>query len=124
VEKQIDNQQLNDKRTPRNWNINLKNADAKDVHTLLKDIYKEHISNTRALNDQAPPVKLTISYDKATNSVFLSCNPVVFDEIYKLVKAVDDDAGETRTIRGDQLKNVDPDLVQRAVDALQGKTRR
>jgi hypothetical protein len=123
VEKQIDDPKLNDKLAPRNWNIILKHADAKDVSLLLKDIYKEHINNARGLNSLAPSVDLTISYDKTTNSVYLSCNPAVFNEIYKLVKAVDSDAGaEKPTIRGDQLKNVDPDLVQRAVDALQGKT--
>lgn len=142
----IDNHKVNAQLIVRQWKLGpLKFTSAKEIYLLIKDIYKEHINNTLDMmrspamrnsyfgyglnlnvdeNGQPRKVDLTVSYDDQTNAVFLSCNEVTFKEIKDLVDGIEKDAETSRpTIRVIRLKNIDPDLVQRAIDAMQGKTR-
>src|SRR5262249_40906161 len=123
------------------FTIKLKHASAADVYYVLKDIYRESMNNNprgfvpgNGLFGQNQPrnlsnidangnprgVTLALTYDDKTNAILLTCPTTLYKEIKTLVdeqldvptKAVIDIVG---------VPNVDPNILQGAIDALSGK---
>jgi type II secretion system protein D len=147
VERTIDNPDNQSKVNIKTWVIGpLKAASAKDVASLIKDIYREHLNNTLSayqsgalrqtyggynginLNTDASgnprAVDLTVSVDEQTNSLVVSCTEQLHGDIAALVEKLDEAAKNSkRTVRVISVKGIDPVLVQKAIDAIQGKAR-
>jgi hypothetical protein len=74
-------------------------------------------------NGSPPAVTLAIGVDDRSNSLVLACSEKLKDEVTALVEQLDSAAREAApTVRVVPLRGVDPVLVQRAVDALQGRS--
>jgi hypothetical protein len=111
IEAFIDKDEVNANHIIKRWTIGpLKHPIAKDVYYLIKDVYREHINNTLPKsgglrngsspnlnvdqNGQPRGVELSVAYDEQTNTVFLSCNQIVYKEIKKLVDAADEEKAD------------------------------
>lgn len=147
VERTIDNADNKSKALIKTWFIGpLKFANVKDVAYLVKDVYREHLNNTLSayqsgamrqiyggyygvnLNTDASGnprnVDLTVSTDEQTNSLVVSCTEQLYSDIKALVEKLDEAAKNSkRTVKVISVKGIDPALVQKAIDAIQGKTR-
>ncbi|HEY1191334.1 MAG TPA: secretin N-terminal domain-containing protein [Gemmata sp.] len=120
--------------------IPLKNADAAEMATLLKDVYKSAMGNTGrggavgglpAFNPfaalqgggqtQQQPPALSISVDDRSNQLILLCAETLYTEIAKLTEQLDNaTVTTTEVVQLVKLKGVDPALVQQAVNAMRG----
>jgi type II secretion system protein D len=123
--------------------INLKQARAADVAQVIKDVYREQMNNNPIpgqsrgrgsgfallagnqnldASGQPRPINLSIGVDDQTNSIVVACTENMYKDIKKLVDELEQAAKETtRTVQVVQVKNMDPFLVQQALEALQGR---
>jgi hypothetical protein len=75
-------------------------------------------------NGNPAGITLSIGVDNQTNTLVLQCSKAMFDDIQKLVMELEKaTADSTRTVKVMSLRNVDPRLVQQAIDAIQGRRR-
>jgi len=119
--------------------LRLQHANAQQVASILRDVYRESINNNpapgqrggggfaavvnRNLDATGNPrgVTLSISVDDATNSLILGCPNSMFKDIETLVKQLELAAKEsTRTVRFIPITGVDPTVIQQALMAIQG----
>jgi len=142
LEKAIDSGETDSKAVLRNWVIALKNANAAEVASMIKDVYRESMNNDplggrggiRGFNFGAPPtrnldaqgnprgVSLSISVDDRSNRLILVCSERLYDDIKKLVDELDKAAlNAMTTVELVRVKGIDPLVIQQAIDALQGR---
>ena len=125
----------------------LKWANAHEVAAILTSIYREQMNVTplpgqrgavAALAAQANggnpnagrptdangnprPVGLTIGVDERTNALALQCSDLLLETIKPFVEDLDKAAKDTRmTVKIRPVRGIDPALVQRVVDGIQG----
>jgi type II secretion system protein D len=118
----------------------LRNANAKEVGDILKELYRDLLSprgGQQAGPQMAFPfgpqprqqqdsgergVKLSISVDERSNSIVVIAPESYFQEISKLVEELDKNAQDsTRAVRVVRINNVDPTMMQQAIAAITGQ---
>jgi type II secretory pathway component GspD/PulD (secretin) len=141
LEKALDQGEPSSNALPQAWTIGpLKNATAQDVRTIIMDVYREYANNlptaqgrggsngfrqiaaVQGLNGQPNThgkVTLSVSVDDRTNSLIVQCSSKMYENIKKLIEGLDQ-PGPHKTVRF-VVTNVDPALIQEAVDAIQGR---
>jgi type II secretion system protein D len=146
IEKNLDAANTKSKAQSKSWVIEIKNTSAAEVANVLKEVYREHINNNPSFAQGAFPVggrrfgfgglqnlnldangnpravDLSIGVDDRSNRLIVTCTEAMYKEIETLVKRLDDAAKDsTRTVRVISTKNIDPLLIQQAIDAIQGR---
>jgi type II secretion system protein D len=123
--------------------IPVKNAKASDLAYTIKDHYKSAMATTGGNTQVAPlpfmpfaqaqpqgqaaqrPPQLAVTVDDRSNQIILLCPEPLYEDIATLVKALDNaTVSTTEVTRVVKLKGVDPDVVQQAIAALQGRDTR
>jgi len=126
----------------------LKHANAMDIARVIKETYRESINNNPTVttvggfpgfgffgtqqrgksvqnvdaNGNPAGVTLAVAVDDQTNTLVLQCSQSMFDDIKKLVDQLEKaTADSSRTVKVISIKGVDPQLVQQAIDAIQGR---
>jgi type II secretion system protein D len=120
----------------KTWILPVKNADATEMAAIIRDVYRSAMSSGG--NQPAPvffpfaplpqgnqqsqrPPALTVSVDDRTNSLILNCSEPLFKDIKALVEQLDRASTSTTDVaRLVKLGNLDPNVVQAAVLAIQG----
>ncbi|AWM40676.1 Type II secretion system protein D precursor [Gemmata obscuriglobus] len=122
--------------------IPLKNADAAEMATVVRDVYRSAMGTTGrnaavgampAFNpfaaalqggggqQQQQPPALSISVDDRSNSIILLCAETLYGDVRELVEQLDSaTVTTTEVVKLVQLKGVDPNVVQQAVNAMRG----
>jgi len=121
----------------------LQNAAASDVATIIRDVYKEAMTKSSgSSNSGGSPIgfpfgprpsdgggssskaaALSVGVDDKTNSLVVAATQPLFEDINKLVKELDTAAGLSNTsVKVIPIKGIDPNVIQQAMDALQGRT--
>ena len=123
--------------------IKLKNAEASDVASVVKGVYKSAMATTGG-NPQmggfpflamgggqqpqqaaARPPALSIEVDDRSNSLVLLCAETLYEDVNTLVTQLDNaTVSTTEVVKLVQLRGVDPNVVQQAINALQGRDTR
>jgi type II secretion system protein D len=121
----------------KTWILPVKNADAAEMATIIRDVYRSAMSSGGGQpaapvifpfaplpqgnqQNQRPPA-LTVSVDDRTNSLILNCSEPLFKDIKALVEQLDRASTSTTDVaRLVRLGNLDPNVVQAAVLAIQG----
>ena len=124
----------------------LKYASAVEVAGVLREVYREQMNNNPAgrgavaasfvaarlgggpqnlnvdANGNPRAVTLSVGVDDRTNSLVLACSQAMYEDVKKLIDMLEEKAKDTtRTVEVIQLIDVDPELVQQAIEALQGR---
>ncbi|MBP3959466.1 hypothetical protein J8F10_29835 [Gemmata sp. G18] len=125
----------------------LKNADAAEVATRIRELYRSAMSPTgggqvgalpvfnpfaaAALGggggqqQQQRPPALSLSVDDRSNSLLLVCAEPLYQDIRELALHLDNATiSTTETVKLVQLKGIDPNVVQQAINAMQGRDTR
>src|SRR5262245_22717292 len=127
----------------------VKNADAAEMASTIREVYRYATTSTggqpqigglpffAALGgrggglatggtaQQQQPPALSISTDDRSNSIILVCAETLFRDIEALVTQLDNaTTSTTEVVQLVQLKGVDPNLVQQAINAMQGRDTR
>jgi type II secretory pathway component GspD/PulD (secretin) len=151
LSKAVDTGEPDSRALMRTWVVGpLKYARAVDVARVLREVYRESINNSPAVltvtggpfgfmgtlqrgtgvaqnidpNGNPAGVTLSIGVDNQTNTLVLQCSKVMYEDIQKLVTELETaSADSTRTVKVMSLRNVDPRLVQQAIEAIQGRRR-
>src|SRR5207249_2750979 len=72
---------------------------------------------------QAKGVSLSVGVDERTNSIVLNCSKKTKEEVVKLVNAIEKaSADETSSVQLIPTPNVDPMVIQQALNAIQGRS--
>ncbi|HEV3262770.1 MAG TPA: secretin N-terminal domain-containing protein, partial [Gemmataceae bacterium] len=140
LDQTLDTDQVNASGNTKTYIIPLEFAHAADVADVIRDVYREHMNTNplpgqvggfggfrflaaqAASNSNGKPVDLSVGVDSRTNSLVVSCSANMYKDIKKLAAQLDKGSKDTtRTVRVVPLKGVDPALVQRALDAIQGR---
>jgi type II secretion system protein D len=135
LSKYIDGGPGEDTVTMRTWIVKVVNADASDMASTIKDVYKSVMSTgtsgavspfpfpfgqPQAQNNQKPPA-LSVSTDDRTNSLILFCTEALATEVAFLVQTLDEQTtANNQVVKIVPLKGVDPETVRQAVLAIQG----
>ena len=129
----------------------LQNANATDVAAVLREVFRDYMTSNRGpggfpgasfggfpfgafaalrrdANNERPSGRgtgtLSIGVDERTNSLVVSCPEPLYEQIRRLVEELDKQASQSnRTVRVVRVNNVDPELLQRAVEAITGQRR-
>lgn len=122
--------------------IPLKNAEASDVASVIKGVYKSAMATTGgnpqmggfpflAMGGAQPqqanqrPPALSVEVDDRSNSLVLLCAETLYEDVKVLVTQLDNaTVSTTEVVKLVQLKGVDPNVVQQAINALQGRDTR
>ena len=147
LEKAIDSGESDSNAVQKTFVIGpLKYANAAEVATVLKDVYREQ-TNTSPTTAQVGgfrgfgfnafaasnrnvdasgnirQVTLSIGVDDRTNSIVLQCTSAMHEDIKKLVDNLELKAKDsTRSVEVISIKGADPLLVQQAIEAVTGRT--
>jgi type II secretory pathway component GspD/PulD (secretin) len=145
LDKAIDSGEIDSNAVQKTFVIGpLKYANATDVVSVLKDVYREQMNSTpsntqiggfagfgfrfagatRAVDSSGNPrqVTLSVGVDDRTNSVVVQCTTAMYDDIKKLVDSIEARSKDaTRTVEVLRIDGADPLLVQQAVEAVTGK---
>lgn len=124
----------------------LKHANATDVAGVIRDVYRESMNNnTRTgfggfspfggglgggsnqrmnidANGNPRGVSLSVGVDDKTNSIVLACPKSLYEDIKKLVDQLEIGASDSKQVVKVLKVNIDPLLLEQAVDAIQGRT--
>ena len=118
----------------------LKNANASDVATTIREVYRNALGTTSSSSNggnrgffnpfnpapaPAPstPPSLSVGVDSRSNSLVLMCSEPMFRDVAELVEHLDAAAKDnTQVVQIVPVKGIDPALVQQAIDAIQGRT--
>jgi type II secretory pathway component GspD/PulD (secretin) len=113
----------------------LKYASATEVATLLKDVYREDLAASvtdqrRGGRRRGPQptadtkrVALSIGVDERTNSLVVACSAGLHEDLRALVESLEVASGAVQqVVRVVSVHGIDPQLVQEAIDAIQGRT--
>ena len=132
----------------KTWMIGpLQNASASEVATVVRDVYRDNLNATSVrtnvagnpgfamfpfqggggqqnqnplLQQKAP---LSVGVDERTNSIALSCNAMLYEDVRKLIDQLDKSAGDSKqAVKIVSIEGLDPQLVRQALDAIQGKS--
>ncbi|MBM3980196.1 MAG: hypothetical protein FJ304_07900 [Planctomycetes bacterium] len=122
--------------------IPVKNAEASDVASAIKGLYKSAMGTSGSSPQmgafpflamgggqpqqgaQRPPA-LTVEVDDRSNSLLLMCAETMYQDIKLLVAQLDNaTVSTTEVVKLVQLKGVDPNVIQQAINALQGRDTR
>ena len=120
----------------RTYRIKVNFGSATEIASWLKDVYKEQTGTTpavgggffarlQAAQDQSTkkPPSLSVGVDERTNSLIVATSEGLYKDIKKMVEEIDEAAkSSTRTVKVVSIKGIDPNVVQQAIDAIQGKT--
>ena len=131
----IDSGVTDDKITKRWWAIPIKNADATEIADRIKSLYRQQTItlNQPAANPipfVAPQAQttpklpdLTVDVDDRTNKVLVFCVESLYKEIQLLIASELDtpEATNVEVVKIIPLNGLDPNLVQQAIDAFQGR---
>jgi type II secretory pathway component GspD/PulD (secretin) len=122
--------------------IPVKNAEASDIASAIKGLYKNAMGTTGgnpqmgafpflAMGGGQPqqgaqrPPALTVEVDDRSNSLLLLCAETMYQDIKVLVAQLDNaTVSTTEVVKLVQLKGVDPNVIQQAINALQGRDTR
>src|SRR5262249_8514289 len=121
-----------------------KSASALDVASILRDVYRESMDNnarrlgqvsnpftgaTRApslnidANGSPKGVSLSLGVDEKTNTVIVACPTSMYEDIKRLTDQLDAAAADTKqTVKIVRIQGIAPDLIQFALDAIQGRS--
>lgn len=115
----------------------LKNALATEMVEIIKEIFKEYMSKpaqpavpqmgfpfgrlpTQDQNSNLESISITVAADERTNTIILNAPESIYQQVLAMVEELDKNSAETtRTVRVFRT-NVDPALIQRAYDAING----
>jgi hypothetical protein len=150
LETSIDLGETDSAAVQRTWVLRpLKHADAGEVARTLRDVYHVQMSNGSSTTATAAPAtpfggraartflaaqtangnnrtqgpSLSIGVDERTQTLVVACSERMKDEIQELVDRLDDAAATvTPNVEVLRVAGADPALVQRAIDAIQGRT--
>jgi hypothetical protein len=150
LETSIDLGETDSAAVQRTWVLRpLKHADAGEIARTLRDVYHVQMSNgssttgTAALatpfggrgartflaaqtangSNRTQGPSLSIGVDERTQTLIVACSERMKDEIQELVDRLDDAAATvTPNVEVLRVAGADPTLVQRAIDAVQGRT--
>ncbi len=74
-------------------------------------------------NGNVRPNPLSIGVDERSNTLLVMSNETLYKQINTLVQELDKEAaGYVRSVKVVQIKGVDPNVVQQAIDMFQGRT--
>jgi type II secretion system protein D len=144
LDKAIDSGEAESRAIAKQYIIGpLKFASASEVAATLRDVFRDQMSGGSTTVGGFPgfgfgfsglsrsgsggsgskPATLSIGVDDRSNSLVVQCNEAVYEDVTKLVTRLDVAAKDaTRTIAVVPVQGIDPNLVQQAIDAIQGRT--
>lgn len=121
----------------------LKNADATEMATLVRGVFKSYMASTggnqaignfpflpglgggQPQQQQQRPPALSVEIDDRSNSIVVLCAETLYEDIKKLVNELDEaTVSTTEVTQLVKLRGVDPNVVQQAINALQGRDTR
>ncbi|AMV29061.1 Bacterial type II/III secretion system short domain protein [Gemmata sp. SH-PL17] len=124
----------------------LKNADAADIATRIRELYRSAmlpsggqagglpvfnpfaaaaLGGGGGQQQQQRPPALSLSVDDRSNSLLLVCAEPMYQDIKELALSLDNATiNTTETVKLVQLKGIDPNVVQQAINAMQGRDTR
>jgi general secretion pathway protein D len=120
----------------------LKNASAATVAEIIERVYRDSINSASSsttvssspgsfFSQRQSSVEpaanrhalLSVAVDNPTNSIVVACPTTLYTDIDKLVSDLDKAAGDNRAVvKIISAKDIDPYIVQQAIDAISGKT--
>jgi type II secretion system protein D len=145
LDKAIDSGVTDSQAVMRTWIIGpLKYSSASQVADTIKDVFREQTNNNPLptngrgfrgfgfpgannanldANGNPRGVSLSVGVDERTNSLILNCSEAMKNDIQTLIDSLES-AGKdsTRSVKVLSVKGIDPDLVQQAVQAIQGRS--
>ncbi|HMP59374.1 MAG TPA: secretin N-terminal domain-containing protein, partial [Gemmatales bacterium] len=120
----------------------LNNADATEMVAIIKEIFKNFMAqsaqpqgpqmgfpfgrmpNQPQQNENQESIVITVAADSRTNSIILNAPESIYQQVLAMVEELDKSSADTtRTVRVFRT-SVDPALVQRAYDAINGQPQR
>jgi type II secretory pathway component GspD/PulD (secretin) len=136
----IDAGETDSKAVQKTWTIKLDYANASEVAQVIRDVYQNFTSTSATSgtfggfggfgffgrgggnNTSRTPATLSVGVDDRSNRLIVYCSEKLYDDIQTLAKELDASAKDsTRTVQVVSVKNIDPALVQQAIDAIQGR---
>ncbi len=147
LDKAIDSNDTDSNAVIKTWKpIVLKNANASEVAATVSSVYREYMDagasasftnvgpngisfatrnrrgNAVDANGNPRSVSLTIGLYANTNSIVLQCSETMYKEVKLLIDELDQAAKDSpSTVKLVRIRDVDPYLVQQALDAIQGR---
>lgn len=113
----------------RTWPLPpFKYARAIDVAQLLREVYRENVGAggpeaTNGGSSRGRPAPLSIGVDDRSNRLIVACSEKLKTDIEELVNQLESSARDTpKTVKVMRIQGIDPMLVQRAVEAINGRT--
>lgn len=140
----IDGGQNDSAAVMKKFLIPVKNADAAEMAQVIRDTYRSALSTSGGQpagglpflpflppqaqggggNTQRPPA-LTLGVDDRTNTIIVMCTETLYEDIRELVDELDSaTVNTTEVVKLVQLKGVDPNVIQQAINAMQGRDTR
>lgn len=116
----------------------LKNAVASEMVEIIKEIFKDYLSKpaqpagpqmgfpfgrmpTQEQNSNLESIVITVTSDDRTNMIILNSPESIYQQVLAMVEELDKTSADTtKTVRVFRT-NVDPALIQRAYDAINGQ---
>ena len=120
----------------RTYTIPLKYANASEVTTLVRGVFRNAYGSGRAQQAALPfpfpgaqgggaaatPASLSVEADTTSNQVIVNCTEVTYKEVKELCDTLDKAARDNNeVVQVVQIKGLTPTQVQQAVDALLGR---
>lgn len=139
VETELDINNVDQKLQPKPHIFKLFNADATEMVNIIKEIYKEYVQTSQGggmqpgmpfnpfaqqqrPQEQERSIKLSVAANTRDNSLIMNCPDILWPEIEALLMDMDkDSADSTRQVKVINVGKADPQMLQRAVDAITGK---
>jgi general secretion pathway protein D len=116
----------------------LKNAVASEMVEIIKEIFKDYLSKpaqpampqmgfpfgrmpTQEQNSNLESIVITVTADDRTNMVILNAPESIYQQVLAMVEELDKTSADTTKAVRVFRTNVDPALIQRAYDAINGQ---
>lgn len=141
IETELDVNNIDQKLQLKPRIVKLVNADATEMANVLKEIYREYVEQ-RPTNNQQPnmpfnpfmqqqrqqeperSIKFYVAANVKDNSLVMNCPDILWDEVNNLLQDLDKEAVDAnRQVKVINVGKADPQMLQRAVDAITGKNR-
>jgi general secretion pathway protein D len=144
LEKAIDSNVLDTEALPRPWLIGpLEYADAEEIADLIETVFRENTnkktSTGRGGDNDRPSffpfgsrsssggsqnigkISLSVAADTRTNTLIVNCPKLMYEDIKLLVDRLEQASKDsTETVKVIPIRDVDPLLVQQAIELFQG----
>ncbi len=147
VRDHLDVSNADSKTAMKNYVIPVKWANAQEVASVVTAIYREqmnvnplpgrrgggavlfaqangnpNVGRPVDMNGNVRPIELSIDVDERTNALIIQCTGLLIEPVRALVQDLDEAAKNARiTVKVRPVRGIDPVLVQRVVDAIQGR---